>query len=107
MMAISHLSLVWRGAPCSGASLLALLSLADNAGGSGDPDDPDDLRANARVPAVAHAARVNAAALQHILKALEVDGLIAELTIEQNRVRYWLARLEPHWPALTAEGNHR
>ena len=34
-MAVEHFSHMWRVAPCSGASLLALLSLADNAGGSG------------------------------------------------------------------------
>lgn len=103
-MAVSHLSRVWRGAPCSGASLLALLSLADSAGGSGDLDD---LWANARVPVVAHAARVDATALQHILKAFEVVGLIAELTVDHDRIRCWLTCLEQHWPARTAEGNHR
>ena len=103
-MAVEHFSRMWRVAPCLGASLLALLSLADNAGGSGEPDD---LWADAQVPAVAHAARVSATALQHILKTLEVDGLIAELIIEQNRIRCWLACLERCGPALAAGGNHQ
>ena len=103
-MAVEHFSHMWRVAPCSGASLLALLSLADNAGGSGDPDN---LWANAPLPAVAHAARVNITALQHILKTLELNGLIAELTVEQNRIRCWLACLEQRGLAPAAGGNHQ
>ena len=103
-MAVEHLSGVWRDAPCSGASLLALLSLANNAGGSGEPDD---LWADTRLPAVAHAARVNTTALQQILETLELDGLIAELTVEQNRIRCWLACLERCGPAPAAGGNHQ
>ena len=103
-MAVEHFSRMWRVAPCSGASLLALLSLDDNAGGSGEPDD---LWADAQLSAVAHAARVNAAALQHVLETLELDGLIAELTVEQNRIRCWLACLERCGPALAEGGNHQ
>ena len=103
-MAFSHFSDVWRVAPCSGASLLALLSLADNASGSGEPDD---LWVDAQLSAVAHSARVNAAALQHILKTLELDGLIAELTVEQERIRCWLACLEQRGLAPAAGGNHQ
>lgn len=103
-MTLSHFSNVWGVAPCSGASLLALLSLADNAGGSGDPND---LWADAQLSAVAHAARVNATALQHILKMLEVDGLISELTVRQCRIRCWLACLEQCGPDLAPGGNHQ
>ena len=104
IMAVEHFSRMWRVAPCPGASLLALLSLADNAGGSGHHDDLWD---DAQLSAVAHAARVSATALQHDLKALEVDGLIAELTIGQNRIRCWLACLEQRGPALAPGGNHQ
>ena len=100
----SRFSEVWRVARCSGASLLALLSLADNAGGSGGPDD---FWADVPIPVVAHASRVSATALQHILKVLEEDGLIAGLTIENNRIRCWLACLEQCGSALAAGGNHQ
>ena len=103
-MAVEHFSRMWHVAPCSGASLLALLSLANNAGGNWEPDD---LWADAQLSAIAHAARVTADALQHILKTLELDGLISELTIEQNRIRCWLACLEQCGPALAAGGNHQ
>ena len=69
--------------------------------------DPDDLWADAQLSAVACAARGERHRLQHNLRMLEVDGLISELTVGQNRIRCWLACLEHCGPDRAAGGNHQ